>query len=127
MAHGACDHLHSTFWRSPYLTTHAQPYLYGSLHSSCDTCYDYGAYSYMNDAFAGGLVLRDSVEASRQKNQRTNKIQEEGRKEGKKEKEKEQNERQEGLTENSREKLRTNRIEQRRSGQTYNNKQDGAE
>ena len=82
MAHGACDHLHSTFWRSPYLTTHAQPYLYGSLHSSCDTCYDYGAYSYMNDAFAGGLVLRDSVEASRQKNQRTNKIQEEGRKEG---------------------------------------------
>lgn len=43
----ACDHLHTTYWTSPYLTAHAQPFLCGSLlHSNCDACYSHNPYSY---------------------------------------------------------------------------------
>ncbi|RMX34752.1 hypothetical protein pdam_00010191 [Pocillopora damicornis] len=43
----ACDHLHATYWASPYLATHAQPLLCGSLlHSNCEACYSHTPYSY---------------------------------------------------------------------------------
>ena len=43
----ACDHLHTTYWASPYLAAHTQPLLYGSLlHSNCEACYSQTPYSY---------------------------------------------------------------------------------
>lgn len=44
----ACDHLHTTYYTSPYLTAHTQPFLCGSLlhSSSCDACFSHSPYSY---------------------------------------------------------------------------------
>ncbi|CAH3019190.1 unnamed protein product [Porites evermanni] len=42
-----CDHLHATYWTSPYFTAHPQPFLCGSLlHPTCDTCHTHSPYSY---------------------------------------------------------------------------------
>lgn len=47
MVPNTCDHLHATYWTSPYLTAHTQPFLCGSLlHSNCEACYSHAPYSY---------------------------------------------------------------------------------
>lgn len=47
MVPNGCDHLQATYYTSPYLTAHAQPFLCGSLlHPSCDACYGRTPYSY---------------------------------------------------------------------------------
>lgn len=47
MVPNTCDHLHATYWTSPYLAAHTQPFLCGSLlHSNCEACYSHTPYSY---------------------------------------------------------------------------------
>lgn len=47
MVPNGCDHLQATYYTSPYLAAHAQPFLCGSLlHPSCDACYGRTPYSY---------------------------------------------------------------------------------
>ena len=47
MVPNTCDHLHASYWTSPYLAAHTQPFLCGSLlHSNCEACYSHTPYSY---------------------------------------------------------------------------------